>query len=194
MRPAGGVAEWSNAPVLKTGVRESVPWVRIPPPPPATLFSLRDVRLGQEYPVKSNAFSSCFRGETHRPGDVVGRLFIRLSRSESAVRFVGLQGIIREIVCKVVWRGVNFACLLQDISALGDVFPGDQTREFCFPKQGSFGIRTGKRRLRNREGSVGDPKVSFLFRPVQGGTTPHDAFEGQVLWLCAIEDCALDPG
>src|SRR6056297_2819560 len=31
---AGGVAEWSNAPVLKTGVRESVPWVRIPPPPP----------------------------------------------------------------------------------------------------------------------------------------------------------------
>lgn len=30
----GGVAEWSNAPVLKTGVRESVPWVRIPPPPP----------------------------------------------------------------------------------------------------------------------------------------------------------------
>jgi hypothetical protein len=30
----GGVAEWSIAPVLKTGVRESVPWVRIPPPPP----------------------------------------------------------------------------------------------------------------------------------------------------------------
>ncbi len=33
----GGVAEWSNAPVLKTGVRESVPWVRIPPPPPPVL-------------------------------------------------------------------------------------------------------------------------------------------------------------
>ena len=31
---SGGVAEWSNAPVLKTGVRGSVPWVRIPPPPP----------------------------------------------------------------------------------------------------------------------------------------------------------------
>jgi hypothetical protein len=31
------VAEWSNAPVLKTGVRESVPWVRIPPPPPSHL-------------------------------------------------------------------------------------------------------------------------------------------------------------
>jgi hypothetical protein len=28
------VAEWSIATVLKTVVRESVPWVRIPPPPP----------------------------------------------------------------------------------------------------------------------------------------------------------------
>jgi len=28
------VAERFKAPVLKTGVRESVPWVRIPPPPP----------------------------------------------------------------------------------------------------------------------------------------------------------------
>ncbi len=32
--PVGGVAEWSNAPVLKTDVGESLPWVRIPPPPP----------------------------------------------------------------------------------------------------------------------------------------------------------------
>ena len=30
----GGVAEWSNAPVLKTDGRESVPRVRIPVPPP----------------------------------------------------------------------------------------------------------------------------------------------------------------
>ena len=30
----GGVAEWLNAPVLKTDVGESLPWVRIPPPPP----------------------------------------------------------------------------------------------------------------------------------------------------------------
>lgn len=30
----GGLAEWSNAPVLKTDVRESVPRVRIPEPPP----------------------------------------------------------------------------------------------------------------------------------------------------------------
>ena len=32
--PVGGVAEWLNAPVLKTDVGESLPWVRIPPPPP----------------------------------------------------------------------------------------------------------------------------------------------------------------
>lgn len=30
----GGVAEWSNAPVLKTDVGVTLPWVRIPPPPP----------------------------------------------------------------------------------------------------------------------------------------------------------------
>ena len=30
----GGLAEWFNAPVLKTGDRESGPWVQIPQPPP----------------------------------------------------------------------------------------------------------------------------------------------------------------
>ncbi len=33
----GRVAEWFKAPVLKTGERESVPWVRIPPLPPFRL-------------------------------------------------------------------------------------------------------------------------------------------------------------
>ena len=33
----GGVAEWLNAPVLKTDVGESLPWVRIPPPPPKSI-------------------------------------------------------------------------------------------------------------------------------------------------------------
>jgi hypothetical protein len=37
---SGGVAERFKAPVLKTGVRESVPWVRIPPPPPLKLFTI----------------------------------------------------------------------------------------------------------------------------------------------------------
>ena len=30
----GGVPEWLNGAVSKTVVRESVPWVQIPPPPP----------------------------------------------------------------------------------------------------------------------------------------------------------------
>ncbi|EFO33774.1 conserved hypothetical protein [Roseibium sp. TrichSKD4] len=30
----GRVVEWFKAPVLKTGVRGTVPWVRIPPLPP----------------------------------------------------------------------------------------------------------------------------------------------------------------
>jgi hypothetical protein len=36
---AGRVAEWFKAPVLKTGVPARVPWVRIPPLPPKTVFS-----------------------------------------------------------------------------------------------------------------------------------------------------------
>ena len=34
------MAEWLNAPVLKTDVGESLPWVRIPPPPPIISFLL----------------------------------------------------------------------------------------------------------------------------------------------------------
>lgn len=37
---SGGLAEWSNAPVLKTDGRESVPRVRIPEPPPFHIFCL----------------------------------------------------------------------------------------------------------------------------------------------------------
>ena len=35
----GEVAEWFKAAVLKTAVRESVPWVRIPPSPPDIILS-----------------------------------------------------------------------------------------------------------------------------------------------------------
>ncbi len=36
----GWVAEWFKAPVLKTGVRATVPWVQIPPHP---LISLQEI-------------------------------------------------------------------------------------------------------------------------------------------------------
>ena len=42
---AGGVAEWSIALVLKTSERASVPWVRIPPPPPFSLELYSLVRM-----------------------------------------------------------------------------------------------------------------------------------------------------
>ena len=35
----GGVTERLNVPVLKTGEGATLPWVRIPPPPPYTLKS-----------------------------------------------------------------------------------------------------------------------------------------------------------
>ncbi len=44
----GGVAERLNAPVLKTGIRESVSRVRIPPPPP--------VRTKKTQPLKAVSF------------------------------------------------------------------------------------------------------------------------------------------
>ena len=34
----GGVTERLNVPVLKTGEGATLPWVRIPPPPPALEF------------------------------------------------------------------------------------------------------------------------------------------------------------
>src|SRR5436305_14222394 len=38
--PSGEVAEWSKAPHSKCGVRATVPWVRIPPSPPARVSEL----------------------------------------------------------------------------------------------------------------------------------------------------------
>ena len=40
-RHPGGVPEWSNGPVLKTGVAFGSPWVRIPPPPLAAEAALK---------------------------------------------------------------------------------------------------------------------------------------------------------
>ena len=56
----GGLAEWSNAPVLKTGGRESVPRVRIPEPPPFTPY---DILISCGYIARLNRCSqTCFHG------------------------------------------------------------------------------------------------------------------------------------
>lgn len=48
----GWVAERFKAPVLKTGVGESLPWVRIPPHPPFT------IEIVEEFSV--SAAAPCF--------------------------------------------------------------------------------------------------------------------------------------
>ena len=51
----GEVAEWSIAPVSKTGVGASLPWVRIPPSPPLSLIIFR-------YPESFVTWASSLRG------------------------------------------------------------------------------------------------------------------------------------
>ena len=56
LQSLGGVAERFKAPVLKTGVQETVPWVRIPPPPP--LFSFLFSMVPSK-PATVLAFQAC---------------------------------------------------------------------------------------------------------------------------------------
>jgi hypothetical protein len=53
------VAEWLKAPVLKTGKRESVSWVRIPPPPPIYLkLQFLPITLSDIFPFISGVVTS----------------------------------------------------------------------------------------------------------------------------------------
>ena len=51
---SGRVAEWFKAPVLKTGVPARVPWVRIPPLPPAPLKSFINFELFASAPTHTH--------------------------------------------------------------------------------------------------------------------------------------------
>ena len=76
----GGVAEWLKAPVLKTGVAERSPWVRIPPPPPP---SPRSSRFFQEmFEIAACAGVREFQG--HRRLARIGRF---RGRSRDSLRF-----------------------------------------------------------------------------------------------------------
>ena len=61
----GGVAEWLNAPVLKTGKGESLSRVRIPPPPP--LFG-RLAQLGEHLVYTERVGSSSLSSPTKYKG------------------------------------------------------------------------------------------------------------------------------
>ena len=71
--PCGQVAEWLKALVLKTSVRESVPWVRIPPCPPFPISrhslrsSLRKRGLLARQPLRLLCVSSKFFFSPHFP-------------------------------------------------------------------------------------------------------------------------------
>ncbi len=61
--PCGGVAEWSNAPVSKTGMGASSSWVRIPPPPPLphsrAFFPVRGTPKNHQYLRRSEETPLC---------------------------------------------------------------------------------------------------------------------------------------
>lgn len=63
----GGLAERSNAAVLKTVGRESVPWVRIPQPPPATPCFVIPEGLRPFFPVISGSCAAVPARETAMP-------------------------------------------------------------------------------------------------------------------------------
>ena len=78
-RAPGGVAEWSNAPVLKTGEPARVPRVRIPPPPSAP-------------PRRAHAERgkiTLLRGPERSPGPRCGRAGARLCRGRNQTTLSG---------------------------------------------------------------------------------------------------------
>jgi hypothetical protein len=55
----GGVPEWSIGTVSKTVVRASVPWVRIPPPPPLTTSRTGGTRRESRFPAVTWPLPGC---------------------------------------------------------------------------------------------------------------------------------------
>ena len=83
---SGGVPERLNGAVSKTVVRESVPRVRIPPPPPLTPVSFNAFGIALNYRVFSAGYLRAGLSETHR-GPQIGREYSpRLSWLFEAVR------------------------------------------------------------------------------------------------------------
>ena len=94
-RPNGEVAEWSNVPDSKSGVRVSAPWVRIPPSPPK-----KDRPLGGFFLVErvglfgpsmdqtlraSRSPASCLRVQTTvRPVGLRAAMDVQMSRVKRA--------------------------------------------------------------------------------------------------------------
>src|SRR5262249_30613629 len=63
----GEVAEWLMAPVLKTGIRETVSGVRIPPSPPYSLDKRESSRFSNRNILKTPVFRDC--SDANRTGE-----------------------------------------------------------------------------------------------------------------------------
>src|SRR3954469_6536950 len=85
-RRDGRVSEWFKEPVLKTGVRETVPWVRIPPLPPSQTFSIAiEYARSRFVGSKLSGFKRyLFNSDRRRPLPIMRRT---LSNHHDRVRF-----------------------------------------------------------------------------------------------------------
>lgn len=68
----GRVSEWFKEPVLKTGVRETVPWVRIPPLPPYYIDFVAQL------PLSARELHACHNSASYenRQADKAGGAFV----------------------------------------------------------------------------------------------------------------------
>src|SRR5690606_15457105 len=77
-RSRGQVAEWSNVPDSKSGVRASVPWVRIPPCPPQNFpkQSKKDQRPRRNKHLRGFLFPGQSNGIRPKPTDLLVLLLV----------------------------------------------------------------------------------------------------------------------
>ena len=192
-RYVGGVAEWLNAPVLKTDVGESLPWVRIPPPPPPTQ-PIELLILFLPFRGRNTAvFAIPHHLETASGDAIATRLAWRLCGLHPALRFLRINfpacreyagnfssGYSRQIYRhrqgtpygSVVMRGFKWG----RGSAVNLRAPGwtiRQVRMVC---------------LRCRS----EPVEALLVCPCERHRIADDALQGQVGGLRAIADGRLD--
>ncbi len=94
----GWVPEWLKGPVLKTGRRESVSWVRIPPHPP---FS------------RNQIFSAIWRSSQNRRVFAVLRQLLCTALPLQKLNFDLFRSLCAHILRRVCtsWRGARFAYL-----------------------------------------------------------------------------------
>lgn len=137
------MAEWFNAPVLKTDVGESLPRVRIPASPPDTLVSLYRLIFTAISRVIPAGYDLAYTSETNLSLSLDRITLPSLSCLHEGVNFalislfwVGLQGNAGELVSFERFSAEK-SYSLQGISS---VFPKEVNRELDSINRESFGM------------------------------------------------------